>query len=473
MATINGCDEELRVRVVSRRLVKASDSSIKPHVLAVSNADLLVQYAQPSALCIYPNKKPPGASFEAVVAVLEARLPAFLDHFFPFAGRMATNATSGVPEVRCGNQGAELVVGEAGVPLASLDYTTAGASLRKILLPRGDPGLALSVQVVSFACGGFAVAWRTSHVLVDGSALFFLVSAWSELARSGTLAAGSLPSHDRSVFRPRSAPSYGDALGREALTVLGARSQINALTAQESFVERLYCIAASDIAALQQAASRRAAPTRVQAVSAYLWKALAGVVAGTAETRCRMAWRVNVRRRLAAAPELRGNYVGNAVTLAVREAGVEEVLRMPLQDVAAMVREAVAAPSYGEHFQELLDWVEAHRAERFAETASVGLGSPTLRVTAATSFRLDTDWGFGHAAMVMPVVTLAARLCSGYLQLIPLPGGGGDDGAWIASALVWPRLATALESANPCIFKPLTAEHLGLVVDPHVQRSRL
>ncbi|OEL33630.1 Dof zinc finger protein DOF4.6 [Dichanthelium oligosanthes] len=99
------------------------------------------------------------------------------------------------------------------------------------------------------------------------------------------------------------------------------------------------------------------------------------------------------------------NYIGNVTTFAIREASVDEVQRMALPDVAAMVREAITAPAYDEHFQELVDWVEEHKAGRYVETASLGLGSPTVSVTAFTSFPIDTDFGFGYAAMAMPTTT--------------------------------------------------------------------
>ncbi|RCV24054.1 hypothetical protein SETIT_5G054300v2 [Setaria italica] len=459
MASVNGSND-LHVRVVSRRLVKASDDdSIKPHVLAVSNLDLIPQTIQTSMFCIYP--RPPTGDFNAVVAAFEAGLPSFLNHFFPLAGRIATNPSSGLPEFHCHNQGAELVVGEAGVPLASLDFGTMTASVRRVQQPYCED-MALSVQLVSFACGGFAVAWCTNHVLVDGSALSMLVSAWSELARSGTLCASSRPNHDRSVFRPRATPSYSASFN-EAFMPLHAERQVNVLTAEQSFVERLYYIEASDVARLREAASRDGSEraTRFQAVSAYLWKALAGVV-GTADAHCRMQWWVDGRRRLTDEPELRAamrNYIGNVTTFAIREASVDEVQRMALPDVAAMVGEAIAAPSYGQHFQELVDWVEERRADRYVETASLGLGSPTVGVTAFTSFPLDTDFGFGHAAMAMPTTSPTARLCSGFVQIAARPDG---DGSWISSAFLWPRLAAALESDEPCVFKPVTAEYLGL-----------
>ncbi|EAY73389.1 hypothetical protein OsI_01271 [Oryza sativa Indica Group] len=434
---ING--GELHVRVVHRRLVKASDESIRPHVLAVSNLDLIPRTIQVSMFCIYP-KPSTGGDFHDVVAAFAAGLPSLLNHFFPLAGRIVSNPCSGLPEIHCHNQGAELVVGEADVALASLDY---GGVVR---------------------LRGFTVAWGTNHVVVDGSALSMLVSAWSELARSGTLAAGARPNHDRSVFRPRSPPSYGASLD-EAFTPLDGARQVNVLTSDESFVGvRLYYIEAADIARLRE----QARATRVQAVSAYLWKALAAVV-GSRDARCRMVWWVDGRRRLtlSSSPELRAamrSYVGNVTTFAVAEATVEEIQRKPLAEVASMARDAIAAPAYGEHFQELVDWVEEHKAgkQRYIDTASVGLGSPAVSVTAFASFEVDTDFGHGHAAMALPTSSSSARLCTGFVQIAARPGGG--DGSWIASALLWPRLAAALESDERLgrIFKPVTAEYLGL-----------
>ncbi|CAL4949959.1 unnamed protein product [Urochloa decumbens] len=454
---------------MSRRLVMASDPSLQPHVLTVSNLDLLPETIQVGMLCVYP-KPPAAADFAAVIAAFEAGLPSLLNHFFPLAGRIATNPSSGLPEVHCHNQGAELVVGEAGVALATLDYADMSSSLGRIQLPYG-PDVPLSVQVVRFACGGFTVAWSTNHLLVDGCAVSSLVSAWSELSLSGTLSPGSRPTHDRTAFRPRAPPSYGAALD-EAFTPARAERQVNALTHERSAVERLYYIEASDIARLREAASRNGRrATRVEAVSAYVWKALAGVV-GAADPRCWMGWWVDGRRRLTE-PELRtamhNNYVGNVTTFVVREERVEEVVRAPLSDVAAMVGEAFAAPAYDEHFQELVDWVEEHKAERYVETASLGLGSPTMTVSSFTSFRTDTDFDFGPAVMAVPTGTSTARLCAGFMQIAPRPG---DDGSWIATGFLWPRLAAALESDEPRVFRPVTAEYLGLSA-PRVRQSRL
>ncbi|VAH28457.1 omega-hydroxypalmitate O-feruloyl transferase-like [Triticum dicoccoides] len=457
-----------RVRVVSRSLVKAA-GTVTPRILAVSNLDLLPRPIPSLLLCAY--RKPSTGCFGDVVAIFKASLPSLLEHFFPLAGRLVYSPRSGVPEVHCDNQGAELVVGEAGVELASLDYGALGASLARIgALVQYGADVVLSVQLVSFACGGFTVAWCSNHVVMDGYGLCMLASMWSELARSGridTTRGGGAPSFDRSVLpRPRAAPSYSSSLS-EAFTPFEGKHLVNSLTAESYCVTRLYYVEERDIAMLRARASgegvgeRRA--TRLEAMSAYLWKALAAVVAasGSDET-CRMGWWVDGRRRLSVPGNEAAmrNYVGNVGTFALAEAAVEEIRRRPLPEVASMVREAIAARATEEHFQELVDWVEEHKGGRFAETATVGLGSPALAVTSFASFRLQTDFSFGHAALAMPMMLAGTgRLCAGFVKIVPRPGG---DGSWVVSMVVWPRLAAALDSDEPRILRLVTAEYLGL-----------
>uniref|UniRef100_A0ACD6AKN2 Uncharacterized protein n=1 Tax=Avena sativa TaxID=4498 RepID=A0ACD6AKN2_AVESA len=450
-----------RVRVVSHSIVKASGSfvTLASRVLAVSNLDLLPESIPVSLFCAY--RKPTAGGFGDVVAVFKAKLPYLLDHFLPLTGRVVVDPRSGRPEVHCDNQGAELVVGEVGVALASMDYGNLGRSLAGTGVPVPYAAdVALSVQLVSFACGGFAVAWGSNHTLVDGYSLCLIANAWSELARSGTIAAA--PNHDRSVFRPRAPPRYGPSFG-EAFTPLESKHLVSRLTTESSIVQRVYYVEGRDLATLRAQASRDVAgergATHLEAISAYLWKAFAAVV-GASDESCRMGWWVDGRRRLTA-PVYKAamrNYVGNVTTLVVAEAGVEEVQRRPLPDVASMVRDSIKSTATDEHFQELVDWVEEHSDAKYVETASVGLGSPVLAVTSFASFSFDTDFGFGPAALALPTGESCGRLCSGFVQIIAAPGGGG----WILDMYVWPRLAAALDSDEHGMFKPLTAECLGL-----------
>ncbi|KAI4966307.1 hypothetical protein ZWY2020_041328 [Hordeum vulgare] len=395
----------MTIQVVSRHVVKASPC-VEPYVLAVSNLDLIHRSTQSSVACIY--RKPASGDFSAVTAAFHAELPAFLNYFFPLAGRIVTNTSSGHPEVQCCNQGAELLV--------------------------------------SFTCGGFAVVWATNSLIAgDGEAASMLVRMWSEFLCVGTIA---VPNHDRSLFlRPRDPPSY-DASMDGMFTPWHHEHEVNTLTAQENLVERLYYVHGRDIERLRQMASRGGQrSSRVQALSAYIWKVVAGVVAASTrqEKRCRMGWWVDGRQRLRA-PALR-NYVGNATTYVVEEAAVDTILQAPLADVSATVREAITSVDYEERYKQVVDWLEKHnpapppqggRRRRFVEAATVGLGSPTVSQMVWASFAGDTDFGFGEAALAMPMPVSAStmKLCSGYLCVVSRPS---DEAPWIIRACIWPR----------------------------------
>ncbi|CAO2185057.1 unnamed protein product [Urochloa humidicola] len=411
MAGANGSND-LHVQVVNRRLVKASDSSIKPHVLAVSNLDLIPQSMPVSMFCIYLS--PLTGDFHTIITTFETGLPSLLYHFFPFAGRIATNPSSDLPEFHCDNQGAELLVGEADVALASLDYATVTASVRRVQQPYAND-VALSVQLVSFACGGFAVAWCTNHVLVDGKSLSLLVSAWSELARTGTLAAGARPNHDRSTFRPRATPSYCASLNK-AFTPVDAELQVNVLTAEQSVVERLYYIEASDIARLREAASSFGLPLEGPRRRCGRGRqALPHGVVGGRVTAAREAGSGAPRRHAKLHRQCHHfRHQGGDCGRGPEDGVAERSCHCARGDHGAGVRRA--------HFQELLvDWVEHHKTRRYIETASLGLGSPTVSVSAFTTFPLDTDFGFGSAAMEVPTATSTVRLCGGFVQVAELP----------------------------------------------------
>jgi hypothetical protein len=288
-----------------------------------------------------------------------------------------------------------------------------------------------------------------------------IANAWSELARSGTIAA---------------APRYNSSVGKLFMP-LESDSLVNALTARSSVVGRTYYVEEKDLAALRAQAGGGA--TRLEAVCAYMWKVFAAVVGSASDERCRMGWWVDGRRRLVttAPAEAMRNYVGNVLSFAVAEVSVEGIRRRPLPEIASLVRESIRSTATDEHFQELVDWMEERKdrgaAAKYVETATVGLGSPVLSVTSLASLRLDTDFGFGHAAVMTWVDEVElewGRLCSGFVKIIARPGGS----CWFVGMSVWPSLAAAFDSHDHHIFKPLTAEYLGLVAQAkHSITSRI
>ncbi|KAK3128406.1 hypothetical protein QOZ80_6BG0461170 [Eleusine coracana subsp. coracana] len=457
--------ERLDVVVASRELLRASDPPPGfPATLAVSNLDLIFGSFHVYLINIYPS---PPAGLPAVLTAVRAALPTFLSRFFPFAGRIVTNASTGLPEIACTNAGAELVVADAGAtPLADVDFADSDRSISRVALPFAR-GLALSLQLVRFACGGFALAWGTDHLLVDGHGLTALPNAWADLLlRAGGLWSWAPPAHRErtDLFGPRNPPRYSPSLDAE-FTRYDASGLPNALLVA-SFVRRNYVVAAADVDRLRAAAStpaRRA--TRLEALSAHVWKLLAIAVAGS-DARCRMAWLVDGRRRLDPArfdPYVVRRYLGNVVTYASREETVDAVSSAPLADVAAMAGAAIAEVFRSERFEELVDWMEERKevfkqeGGKWTEVVGVGTGSPALVVSAFVPFKVEGDFGFGRPRLVMPWIR-PGRLGSASMMMARSPR---EDGSWVITARLWPRLAEVIEADPEAVLKPATAARLG------------
>ncbi|KAJ3698185.1 hypothetical protein LUZ61_001890 [Rhynchospora tenuis] len=147
------------IKVKQRTLIKASNPPSSPPQATVSNLDLIFGHFQISLISIYPTSSSP---FENIISTIQTNLPAFLNHFYPFTGRIRQDPVTNLPSLICDNSGAEFVIAESETPLCNIDFGDLDQSLHQIQIPFGLD-LPLSLQLVRFACGGFSVSWSTSH----------------------------------------------------------------------------------------------------------------------------------------------------------------------------------------------------------------------------------------------------------------------------------------------------------------------
>ena len=124
-----------------------------------------------------------------------------------------------------------------------------------------------SVQVTVFACGGETVGVRIRHSVVDGFTAAHFISAWATASREGIDEviwpsfdlASLLPAKDLPMVKPRPSPK-----------IFGA----------DKVVTRRFIFDGANISSLKAAAcgpSFKREPSRVEAVTALIWRALMAV----------------------------------------------------------------------------------------------------------------------------------------------------------------------------------------------------
>nr|GMD38533.1 vinorine synthase-like [Ipomoea batatas] len=198
--------------------------------------------------------------------LLKQSLSKVLTLFYPLAGRIKGNDF-----IDCSDEGALWVEARVHGFLKDVVENPLMEELEKFLPlePHNgdDSKLMLAVQVNYFLEGGIGVAVCVSHKIGDALSVVNFVNAWAVTAREGDAAVISPPNFGlvSSLFPPTT----------EDLTGSGFSSTLGMAT-REKIVTRRVVFDKQNLAALKKSAaaesSRVGNPTRVEALSAFLWK---------------------------------------------------------------------------------------------------------------------------------------------------------------------------------------------------------
>ena len=247
----------LNVHLTSKEIIKPS-SPTPAHLrtMPLSIADQLGPDIYIQAILFYPAD---GAAAADKAALLKDSLSTTLKYFHPLAGRLSGDIVRADVHVDCNDQGAAFYEATVDCHLDTVLQRPPMGEMYKLMpnnganMREGDPLLAVQLNV--FACGGLALGVCISHQVADAASMSLFLNSWTEVARGGEL--GSPPRfHAASVLPPANLP-YA-LVPRKVAGSLPKRFVIRAPEMDRLREETGY--------------ARVQHPTRVEAVSALLWR---------------------------------------------------------------------------------------------------------------------------------------------------------------------------------------------------------
>ncbi|XAR50298.1 Vinorine synthase [Bertholletia excelsa] len=284
-----------KVEIISKEMIQPS-SPTPPHLktLTLSFLDQIVPPVYVPLIFFYSSYKSDRVPrFES----LKQSLSNTLTRFYPLAGRLRDDAY-----VDCNDTGAEYAEALVHADLRHVLENPRDDDLRKLLPVDSYAGageVLLAVQANLFECGAAAVAVCVSHKVADGSSLVAFVNAWAaENQGSGHAAVG--PRFDlANIFPPRE-----DLCGfRPTAGMTKEKVVTRRFVFDKVVLEKLKAaVAAAE-------GSQVTDPTRVEVVSAFIWKQVMEVARVSSRKIYAAIHAVNLRPRMS--PPLTESSIGN------------------------------------------------------------------------------------------------------------------------------------------------------------------
>ncbi|XVE61315.1 hypothetical protein DITRI_Ditri06bG0029900 [Diplodiscus trichospermus] len=296
----------MEVRVTSREIIKPYSSEV--HLLKPFKLSFLDQLAPtiyvPLIVFHTQSQSSDSSSNSAQISgQLKRSLSQTLNHFYPFSGRPRDNLyidsyAEGVPFF------------EARVNRCLSDYLLHDTDELNGLLPfksfcnLPDPiAPLLAVQLNTFDCGGIALAVCTSHKIADASTASVFLTSWSAFSRGsdGKIPRPDLLSASSQFFPPMDTMPQNNSV-EKSIRFNEDRSKTRRFVFDQRSIDTLKFIVKSK--SLEH-------PTRVQAVTAFIWKyaMLASRSASGISKPSVCMQSMSIRRRLE--PELPDYSIGN------------------------------------------------------------------------------------------------------------------------------------------------------------------
>ncbi|KAK4425159.1 Vinorine synthase [Sesamum alatum] len=255
---------EASVQVISKEIIKPS-SETPTHLrkLKLSYLDQLSSPTYVPIIFFYEADELRGLNSTNQIQIsqqLKQSLSNTLTVFYPLAGRIDQDGSV----IDCNDAGAEFIEARVQAQLndalqepiiEQLKHLAADATAGTL------PGAALvAVKLTFFACGGMAIGVCVSHKLADCASVMTFLNAWAASCR-GEAEFPRFSLDLANYFPAREFPDYHSPRG----------------TNENKIVTKRFVFAKEKLEALKQAATSPSGsnvknPTRVEVVSAFIWK---------------------------------------------------------------------------------------------------------------------------------------------------------------------------------------------------------
>nr|GMD33564.1 vinorine synthase-like [Ipomoea batatas] len=410
----------LKVEFLSKELMIKPSSPTPPH-LKTFKLSFLDQIAPPFFIPLIfffhhaNGEDDHGRSSQ----LLKQSLSKVLTIFYPLAGRIKGNDF-----VDCSDEGALWVEARVHGFLKDVVENPLMEELEKFvpLEPCNGEGIELivGVQINYFVDGGIAVGVCLSHKIADGLSLVNFVNAWGVTAREGDAAGISPPNFGlaTSLFPPTT------------MDLAGCGFSPSVGLTREKIVTRRVVFDKDNLAALKKSAAaeswRVGNPTRVEALSAFLWKHFREAIRVKSQASMKKTFRAshNVNLRARMNPPLSSTTFGNLWSFANTS---ETRSPSPEEDLVFQLRTSIREINVD--YTKVLQSVELHSEhlhkwhERFGDEGEAEF----MEFTSWCRFPIyEVDFGWGK-----PVWACTTTLpYKNFIVLMSTKCGDGIE-AWI------------------------------------------
>ncbi|KAH6771341.1 hypothetical protein C2S52_016144 [Perilla frutescens var. hirtella] len=367
---------EIETKVISIETIKPSSPTLKSQQKhQLSFLDQLAPRVFSPIIYFYSSN--PSIPNSQKSNHLKKSLSEVLSLFYPLAGHLVDNLY-----VDCNDGGAPFVEAEADCDLLQVITNPDPKKLNKFIPYKSDESqdFCMAVQATYFRCGGLAVGLQISHEIADALSMVMFASTWSAVTRNGGLGSMPIPKFEAAAyFPPRDVSGFIPSRG----------------TMKEELVTKVFTFPGSKLSVLREkyaAVGSQRRPTRVEALSAFIWNRFISATGAKAEPNKIYDVRHAVNLRTRVDPPLSVYHFGNIYGLSTaKPAAVDEgaeLLQKVQEAMKAVYDGYVAQLKEGEdeHMQSMNEiMAQADKAELVSFTFTGLCGFPL--------YEADFGWG--------------------------------------------------------------------------------